>query len=249
MRLAAHHLLLPTLALVCTGCGTSVASYTQGPAWDRAAAWSELSRLPGYAYSSSMLEGYDLQAQLIQQSGTYLGPQSYASEFDGRSAGWAFLGVTKLVDLGGRYYGYIAHPAAHSGFQVGWYDFGSIQPSSAYQNILTGFGQLSDLWTQRLGATTGEAVGSCSVAGRPGTEFSVTFHLPPDVGVKQGKGTACLDDQTGAALRVDFTLHATDGAGSPVVFEDRLALAKVGGIPPITAPAGAREAPPVTTLP
>lgn len=229
------------LALIAGGCGT-VAVGKSAPAWNGAKAWSSLSKLGNYSYTSSVLEGYDLQAEEIVQSASYADAGDFTATLHGASARFSWLGVARIVRTGGQFFGYVAYPTPHSGFKVGWYRFGSVL-KAPYNDIMTNFELISGLWSKRLAASSASYAGTCSSAGRTGYAYTVHFRLPQGVGLKVGDGSACVDRATGAVLKVDFVLHAKDPTGSPVVFQDHFRVTQVGGIPVPSDPAGTKTAP------
>lgn len=239
----------PAAAVLLLAGGCGVAAQARAPThWQGAKAWSRLAQRGGYSYRSSVLEGYNSQSEAIDQSGVQYSPSNYSAQLYGQSAQYAWLGVSRLIRSTGGYYGYVASPMRNSGFRVGWYRFGSVL-RPPYDSIRTNFDLLSALWSQRLGASTGRYAGSCSAAGRAGSLFTVHFRLPQGVGRRMADGSACVDRATGALLRVDFVLHATDPSGNPVVFNDHFAVTKWGRIAPIAAPSGAKAAPKASLVP
>lgn len=232
--------------LLVGGCG--VAARSAAADWNGTQAWSRLARLGDYSYRSSVLEIFTPPSVSIEQSGVQATNGDYTAALYGQSAKFSWLGVSKLVRAHGDYYGYVAFPAPNSGFKVGWYRFGSVL-NPPYDSIRTYFGLLSVLWSQRLRDSTGTYAGTCSAAGRKGSLFTVHFRLPQGVGRKTADGTACVDQATGAVLRVDIVFHATTPSGTPVVFADHFSVTQVGGIAPIAAPTGAKAAPKASVIP
>lgn len=234
------------LLVVLGGCATTTSG--SGALWNGAEAWRNLSKLGNYSYTSSALEAYDFQAQAIVQSGSYASRSNYVETLHGQSAAQSWLGISRLMLAAGKYYGYVAYPTPKSGLRVGWYDLGSSM-SQAYSYTLTEYALLSNLWTNRLGKSTATYTGSCSVAGQSGFGYTVHFKLNPGIGKRSANGTACVDQKTGALLRADFVLHATDPTGAPVVFQDHFIVTAFGGIAALSAPAGTRPAPKVGISP
>lgn len=235
------------LLLVLGGCGATSPGSGAAP-WNGAAAWKDLVKLGNYSYASSALEGYNFQAQEIVQSGSYADSSAYVLTLHGVSATQSWLGISRLIRTGGQYYGHVAYPTPKSGLKVGWYDLGSSM-STAYSYTLTEYSLLSGLWTNRLGKSTASYTGGCSVAGRSGFGYTVHFKLNPGIGRRSANGTACVDEKTGALLKADFVLHATDPTGAPVVFQDHFSVISVGDIAAPSVPAGSKPAPKVAISP
>jgi hypothetical protein len=241
--------LIASAALLAAGCGAQPHHATQAaPArWAGPALLKALGRLPNYSSSTSMLESYGIGTTDYEQASFHAGGAD-REVITGKAAPLAFMGATSLIVADGHYYLDITIPPAQ-GFAAGWYDLGTKRPQAAtpYADALTNFTQYEGGWLQLLRGSTAKAMGGCSAVGRKGTLWRVRFQLPAGTTASgHAYGTACVDQRTGAPLRMDLSYHGHDISGQPVSFEDHFQVTAVGTVPAILPPKNPMPAPKVS---